>query len=130
MGDTCEMNLTCRKEDEGRFLELGFVNEGSARGIFFMSDGEANFAHDSRMPKNIPYFGNSGEGEQYGPSRFACDGKEWAEITVTFDNDPCVRVNERGKPLCCDLRLVERYLKVLARARKALGLGRKFRWVD
>ena len=128
MGDRCYMEITCLEKDAGRFKALGFREEGVKRGFCNMADHEANFAHSAHMPTDIPYYGENGEGENYGACEFACDGKEYAEAECNHRGELCVRIDEKGEPRPKDLKIARTYLAVLARAKLAMGMKKSFRW--
>jgi len=128
MSDRCYMEVNCRARDAKRFEELGFHEADSKAGICNMCDEEADRAHCGDMPEDIPYYGSSGEGDSYGRNVFACDGKTWCEVDCVHSGDVCVRVDAQGGVSARDLKDVKEYLKVLAAAKKAMGMKKNFRW--
>jgi hypothetical protein len=83
MEDRCYMSVTCRRQDKERFEAVGFHLdfESSPESLVIeMVDEEANYAHSSEMPTDIPYYGFNGAGSNYGDGKIACDGKKCAEV--------------------------------------------------
>ena len=96
MSDCCYMSVTCRKQDAKRFEDIGFEEideEETPKGILVeMEDEQANAAHYGKLPIDIPYYGFSGSGGDYGPSLFACDGKKYIEINCNEYREPMVPI--------------------------------------
>ena len=112
------MGITCRRQDQGRFEALGFAvqdwnNPTSDSATIVMVDEEANYAHCSTLPTDIPYHGVHGPGGDYGSGAYACDGKDYAEVETGHGGGFVVDWNEATKrPLTRSLRAVRRYLTV------------------
>lgn len=84
MGDRCYMTVTCRRADMGLFEELGFTlndygNEPTDP-VVELNDQEANWAHSGELPRHVPFIGQHGSGDNYGPFLQACDGKDFVEV--------------------------------------------------
>ena len=140
MSDRCYVEVTCRKRDAARFEKLGFKvlddgnlegcvladlglgtpSEDKDSGLVSMHDEQANYGHYGEMPKDIPYFGWHGPGGEYGPCRFACDGKKYLEVDASQDGEPVVHVSEGGKVDKRHLKQVMAYQACLMRAMRAL----------
>jgi len=118
MGDRCYMEITCRREDQGRFEALGFTAQGSASPFVEMVDDQANYAHYGNLPTDIPYHGHFGAGSEYGPGKVACDGKSLAEVDTGQSGGFVVDWDEkRNRPSLRSLKAIRRYLKT----RKKVG---------
>ena len=142
MSDRCYMEITCRKQDVARFEKLGFkildngnlegcvladlglgtLNEDKDSGLVSMHDEQANYGHSGQLPTDIPYIGGHGPGGEYGPCRFACDGRKYMEVEASQDGEPVARVSAGGKVDRRKLKQVEAYQACLKRAKKALGM--------
>ncbi|MCX6896788.1 MAG: hypothetical protein NTZ16_15115 [Verrucomicrobia bacterium] len=120
MGDRCYMSVTCRREDQARFEELGFVLEvepTSESLVIEMVDEEANYAHADQMPTDIPYTAAHGGGSNYGAGNIACDGKEFAEVAATNDGFVVDWDYRKMKPRPQSLTRIRHYLSVDKKAR-------------
>ena len=122
MSDRCYAEVTCRKEDAGRFEELGFkVNDqGRIPGTVVLLDYEADYGHCDDLPKDIPYCGWHGPGDNYGPQAFACDRKQYVEAETMNDGSLAVCVSDKGRLDRRMLRWARKYQECLKRAREAL----------
>lgn len=112
------MEITCRRQDQGRFEALGFTaqewnNPASDSVTTVMVDEEANYAHCGDMPTDIPYHGIHGAGGDYGSGACVCDGHDYAEVERGHAGGFVVNWDEATKrPLTRSLRAVRRYLTV------------------
>jgi len=123
MGDRCWMRLECRKEHAPVFEKLGFAEqEETAHGVVEMVDEEANYAHDGKLPKSVPYLGWHSAGGDYGACAFACDGRKLLFTDTDNNSEPIVRVGGGGKPIRGDMAVFRRYEACEKRAKKLLGL--------
>ena len=124
MSDRCYMEVSCRRQGVARFEALGFrvLDEDKVSGLVRMHDEQANYGHSGELPTDTPYIGEHGPGGEYGPCRFACDGKKYLEVEASQDGDPVVHVSEGGKVDKRHLKQVMAYQACLKRARKALGM--------
>ena len=116
MGDRCYMHITCRREDQELFQQIGFhleFDQSPDASVIEMVDEEANYAHYDEMPTNIPYYGYNGAGGNYGQSSFACDGRHYAEVETGFDGGFVVAWDVlKNRPTPESLRAVRRYRHV------------------
>jgi len=116
MGDRCYMHVTCRREDQGFFAEIGFhldYEQTPNAPVIEMIDEEANYAHNDKMPAHVPYFGYSGAGGNYGASSFACDGRRYREVETGYAGGFVVQWDEKKKrPTPESLRAISRYFPV------------------
>ncbi|MEN6550112.1 MAG: hypothetical protein ABFE07_29055 [Armatimonadia bacterium] len=129
MGDRCYMKLTCEKVHAPLFEALGFEVEADHHehpGLVEMVDEQANYAHWSEMPENVPYFGFHTAGGEYGDTAFVCDGKELCYVDTNHQSDVMVRVDEQsGRVSKADLAGVRRYRQCRQRTERRLGLAKK-----
>ncbi len=117
------MKLTCRRQDVKRFEEIGFVEqEENTDGTVEMVDEEVNYAHNGEMPTDIPYHGNHTAGCAYPSEVYACDGKEYIEVSSNNENEAVVSYTETG-PSAIQVKEVKRYFEILDRARQLLSKG-------
>lgn len=118
------MELTCRRQDQGRFDALGFTaqdwnNPDADSATIVMVDEEANYAHSGLMPADIPYHGCHGPGDEYGAGAYACDGQEYAEVETGHTGSYVVDWNEaRNRPTPRSLRSIRRYIAVYKKVRE------------
>ncbi len=105
MGDRAYVRITCRREDVGRFEEIGFVED----------DAESDVA---------VFFGWHDAGFEYDGSMFASDGSgEYREVLSTPNESlALVRVMPDGTIAERDLDCVREYYSALAVARADLGI--------
>ncbi len=118
MGDRCYMQITCRRQDQDKFAALGFTaqdwdNPEPNSAVIVMVDEEANYAHASELPRDIPYYGFNGAGGNYGDGVCACDGKQLAEQETGHEGGFVVDWDDaRNRPALKSLQAVRRYLAV------------------
>ena len=126
MGDRCYMRVLCKKEHAPIFEKIGFVlQDEPTPGVVEMTDEEANYAHDGKMPTSIPYYGWHGAGGDYGACAFACDGRKLVFTDTNNDSEPTIRVSQGGRPVKGDLAAFRGYEACEKMARKMLGRGKK-----
>jgi hypothetical protein len=122
MGDRCYMHITCRRKDQELFEAIGFhidLDHGPEKPVIDMVDDEANYAHCDEMPKNVPYFGHNGHGDNYSDGIFACDGRCYTEVEAGYAGGFVVAWNTKtNQPDRKSLRAVRRYLSVRDKVRK------------
>ena len=127
MGDRCYMQVTCRRQDQDRFKELGFHGEDdtpNSTPLVELIDEEANYAHYDALPRDIPYHGFHGVGDNYGSHNLACDGKRYADVETGHDGDYVILWNSQtNRPSAESLRRIRTYLAVLERSRQQLTSG-------
>ena len=98
MSDRCYMQVTCRRQDQTLFEELGFhleFEQSSDSPIVELIDEAANYAHAEHLPTDIPFTAWHGAGDNYGDGRIACDGNHYAEVSANRDGF-VVRWDEAG----------------------------------
>jgi len=98
MSDRCYMQVTCRRQDQTLFEELGFhleFEQSSDSPIVEIIDEAANYAHAEHLPTDIPFTAWHGAGDNYGDGRIACDGNHYAEVSANRDGF-VVRWDEAG----------------------------------
>jgi len=121
MGDRCYMSVTCRRQDQARFEELGFQIEFDAdkhAPVIEMIDEEANYGHCYKMPTDIPYYGSHGAGSGYGPGNIVCDGRDYAEVPASADGFVLAWNYRWGLPELKSIRRVRCYLRLERRVNK------------
>lgn len=122
MGDRCYMSIHCRREHAPRFEELGFIldHDDPKQAHVLMVDEQASYAHDGDMPTDVPWYGGSAAGSNYGEGRWSCDGTTVLGIDTGFNHDGfVVQFNERtGRPDARSVKRVQRWLKHRARAER------------
>jgi hypothetical protein len=109
MGDRCYMSVTCRRSDQARFEELGFVLEfeQSPEGLVIeMVDQEANYAHSA--------------GTNYGGGKIACDGRKYAAVAASQDGFVVEWDYKKMKPKPSSVLTIRQYLAVHQRAEQIL----------
>jgi hypothetical protein len=116
------MRVTCLLKDKKVFEDLGFVAESETATTCELEDSEANYAHNSDMPKNIPYFGWHGAGGDYGAMKFCCDGEVLDEAPTDGDGTLIVVWDEKADaPTERSVRHVREYLSARARIKHLLS---------
>jgi len=98
MSDRCYMQVTCRRQDQTLFEELGFhleFEQSSDSPIVEIIDEAANYAHAEHLPTDIPFTAWHGAGDNYGDGKVACDGNHYAEVSANRDGF-VVRWDEAG----------------------------------
>jgi hypothetical protein len=121
MGDRCYMSVTCRRQDQQRFEELGFrleLEQSTDAPIIEMVDEEANYAHDDEMPKDIPYTAWNLAGTNYGDGKIACDGKVFAYVSANVDGYVVCWNKRTNQPTKQSLENIRHYLVVHQRLQK------------
>jgi hypothetical protein len=121
MSDHCHMSVKCRREDRARFEALGFQiawGEKENTPVIEMIDEEANYAHYNDMPANIPYYGTWAAGDNYGPGRLVCDGKNYETVAANDDGFVIAWHYRFGLPTLKSILEIRRYLKIEKRVQK------------
>jgi hypothetical protein len=117
------MSVTCRRQDQSRFEELGFhlEYEPSPESLIVeMVDEEANYAHANDMPTDIPYTAWHGAGGNYGDGKIACDGKDYEEVAANNDGFVVDWDYQKMKPKPQSIKQVRHYLKVHQRTERII----------
>jgi hypothetical protein len=120
MSDHCHMSVKCRREDRARFEALGFQiawGEKENTPVIEMIDEEANYAHYNDMPANIPYYGTWAAGDNYGPGRLVCDGKNYETVAANDDGFVIAWHYRFGLPTLKSILEIRRYLKIEKRCK-------------
>ena len=115
MGDRCYMQVTCRRQDQSRFEELGFhleFEQSDNCPVIEMIDEEANYAHSGHLPTDIPFLASHGAGGNYGDGRIACDGKHCAEVGATSDGFVVAWDCDKQQPTQESLKGIRHYFAV------------------
>ena len=135
MSDTCYCSLRCRQADQEKFEELGFNPAWRSKDSppleastwVDMEDEQCNYAaHDeleALAKEGIPFYGSHGAGDDYPEGCFAAaDGAiAWPDCLYGM---PAVRVTNGPDWFdAADVELVEKYDRLLKRAKKLLGEG-------
>ena len=114
MGDRCYMHVTCLRQDQSKFEDLGFhheFEEAPHSPIIEMADDEANYAHTGKLPL-VPFTAWHDAGGDYGAGRIVCDGKEMCEVPATQDGFVVVWDFKKQKPAPQSLKEIRHYLRV------------------
>ena len=124
MGDCCYMQITCRRQDQKRFEELGFhleFDESPNSHLVELIDEEANYAHYNSLPTDIPYHGDHGAGGEYGSYDLACDGQTYAEVETGHAGEFVIDWDETTRqPTPKSLQRIRQFFVVIESARKQL----------
>lgn len=116
MGDHCYMQVTCRRQDQPTFEELGFhldFEEAPDCPIVELLDEQANHAHHGDLPTNVPFLASHGAGGNYGDGKIACDGNRYAEVESGHAGGFVVWWTQRShRPTAHSLATVRRYLTI------------------
>ena len=128
MGDRCYLKITCLKKDADRFKELGLVEDEERGGTVELSKEEANYGlwqeRETLAKAGVVFVGWHSEGGDYAAAAFASDGKTLAEIpTLGNDGEPCVALNEKGKPDAGGMKAFRAYRAAKKRAEAVFGNG-------
>jgi hypothetical protein len=122
MGDLCYMSVTCRRSDQARFEKLGFgieYGDDDNSPVITLIDEEANYAHNDKMPADIPFTAFNGAGCDYGEAKLVCDGKETVEVPVNHHHCFCIDWNfMSGRPMVQSIQRIRRYLKLERRVNR------------
>ena len=130
MGDRCRVVVTCRTADEALFREIGFGKEFDGdepqNGVSELVDNEANYAAWSELRelagKGIVFFGHHHEGVEYGPSKFASDGKAVHFVDVDWGGNVTIPV----KPGINGLRMDKKHQRALMQFFRVLDRAEAF----
>jgi hypothetical protein len=103
MRSASHIELTCRRQDQGRFEALGLVAKtsrlaDSRSALVVMVDEEGSLAPLGRMPVDIPYYGVRGSGVGFNHTAFACDGEAYAEVETRIGGGFLVDEDEALQP--------------------------------
>jgi hypothetical protein len=134
MGDRCNIQITLRQEDLARFAPhldaapedkwWDELHDEPGNGCVTVELYEANYGLcDARLAAadaGIPFYGNHGEGGEYGPCGFVSWRGKHHE--VDFDHQGCmtIAVDEDLKPIT-DLKYLRRYVKAYRAIIKAFA---------
>ena len=119
MGDRCYMEVRCLAKDKALFEELGFVSQDPEGCVVIdMVDEEANYAHSSEMPTNVPWIAEADAGDEYSACASCCDGEN--SIEVSRDGEfIMVRFSPQlGQPYPKDVDAAKAYLECLKKVNK------------
>lgn len=132
MGDRCYMTLTCRRQDAPRFEALGFHPEFANSddddpqdplAPVKLVDEEANYAHHGNLPTDVPWVGHSANGDSYGPSDYACDGRRLLDVATGEEGGYVVGWDIRkNQPNRKDLAAIRRFIAHEKRVNRLLKL--------
>lgn len=131
MGDRAYMEVVCRREDAGRFEDLGFCEQewgtDFPEGVVFLVDEEANYGHDSAMQElsasGIAFCARHDEGGDYHAAVIASDGSRCCSVESPFgDGRPHVAVNPDGNVDAVAMKAAAEYYAVESAARRVLGI--------
>ena len=109
------MQITCRRQDQARFEELGFhleFEQAAHCPVIEMVDEEANYGHYDAMPTDIPFQAWHGAGCNYGDGKIACDGNHYAEVGATSDGFVVAWDYQTQQPTQRSLDAIRHYLGV------------------
>ncbi|MEQ2009767.1 MAG: hypothetical protein ABMA26_23525 [Limisphaerales bacterium] len=113
------MQVTCRRQDQSRFEALGFqldFEQNAQTPVIEMTDEEANYAHQGRLPADVPFLAAHGPAGNYGDGFVACDGKRYADVEAGHDGGFVVRWNEaKDEPDRSSLAAIRTYRAVRKR---------------
>ena len=121
MGDRCYMQVTCRRQDQSRFEELGFsleFEQSADSPIVELIDEEANYAHADELPTEVPFLAQHGAGGNYGDGKIACDGNHCAEVGATSDGFVVAWDAQANGPTQASLDNIRHYFAVHAAVKK------------
>lgn len=129
MSDRCSVYVTCRVRNAGRICSAMGLQEGdtvpSTTGVPLVqcADEETSACVEDQAPRNIPHLGSHGEGYEYPPGRWACDGKRWVYVTTNVNDDcPVVRVGPNGVPDPAELATVRLFWEVYQKVCESFGI--------
>jgi len=135
MGDRCYLEMTMRRADRPRFAEhVGAEPTEKWWDQEFAEDHpclvtvnvyEANYAWYDELraaaEAGIPFFGQHGEGGEYGAYAFVSVNGEHAEAPVNHDGDFIIAVDENLQPLG-DTEELRAYVARLRTLRRRFGM--------
>lgn len=137
MGDRCYSQVFCRKSDEAKFEEIGYVADADVRfpivdvaeeipGTVGMVDDQANYGNASGLEdlaKNgIPFLAMNGSGGDYGDGLTVSDGKEFADVAALQDSIyPAATIDPNGFVEPSELERANTYWRIYRSAIKALS---------
>jgi hypothetical protein len=128
MGDRCYVSLTCRREDQELFEDIGFClgwdekREGNSPFIEMEAE-QANYAAYDDLhvlaEQGVPFYGSHDQGGDYAAGIFASAGGEiaWPD---QVSGDPAVRIDEEGNPFAGDIDIAKQYYRLLKAAQRAI----------
>ena len=132
MGDRCFMEVWCLRENAPLFEELGFTEQPDAywlrtdaqqtpdSAFVYMVDEEANYAHASNLPENVPYVAVFGSGSSYGPGEIVCDGERSVEVATGHEGGYVLNFDEAGTPDPRDIEHIRDFLELKRRVEREL----------
>jgi hypothetical protein len=134
MGDRAYMEVVCRREDAGRFEDLGFCEQewraDLPNSVAFLVDEEANYGHNSAIQelsaKGVVFCARHDEGGDYHAVVIASDGPHLCQAESPFgDGRPCIAVLPDGSLDGEAMQAAKEYYAAEAAARRALGIEGK-----
>lgn len=145
------MWIVCLQKDRGPFEDLGFGIEEDGlidpngaeislpdreiqpNEVVKLYANECNYANAGEMPTDVPWYGASGVGENYGPSVYACNGQD--EIDQMDADEDChspvcrlITISGNVVPHPDDLEAGAAYYAMLNSTRKTLGMNPVADW--
>lgn len=103
MSDRCSVSITCLAADEDKFaaMDLSFDNDVEStlgeRAVVTIGDDETNACVEDHAPKDAVHIGFHGEGYEYPPGMWACDGTQFVYVASAIDSScPVVEVRPDG----------------------------------
>jgi hypothetical protein len=132
MGDRCTIRIRCRRSDAHLFIDqFNFhIDESHYPDRVIPDDDECSpvvelydeegYCEQENYP-DVPYFGNHGQGWEYGPGEFCCEGKgeDWYRETFR-DGSHGLGVDQHGDPLPKDVASLKGFLAAMDRVHDVL----------
>lgn len=131
MGDRAYMEVVCRREDAGRFEDLGFCEQewraDLPESLAFLVDEEANYGHNGAIhelaAEGIVFCARHDEGGDYRAAVIASDGSRLCQADSPFgDGRPCVAVLPDGSLDPAGLQATKEYYAAEIAARRSLEI--------
>ena len=133
MGDRCNVEFICRRDDAKRVEALGFVQAdwGEQHGhLVRMFEEEVNYGAETELKAltdvGVVFIGASGAGDEYPAAVFASDGKRFVSVNSLSDgieSQPVSVIDADGNADPGTLKAIKRYYRTLKAAKKKLGIS-------
>jgi len=120
------MQVECLAKDKKLFEELGFGEESQDGDVCTMFDADANYAHYGKLP-DVVFTGEHGEGKNYGPMAFACNGKEQVWVERLHQGGPAVQMDKNGNIDIEAKNAMLDYYRITKEAETILNMNRRSR---